>query len=411
MRKIVNFPPNTTEDPISLTHTQAERFLLLNYRFRYNEIINSLEVLQAGSDNYQQLDDNTFWHAVGKKLNDLNYKSLPKDTLLSIVASRELSRRYNPILAWLKSLPTAQLDDPIANLCDYIVLQDATDYDRLVICLKKWFVGSIKTLLTSYIHKQCIVFSGPSGIGKTPFFRSFLPTEIASDYLKNVQIFNPDNKDIMQTLTRYFIGLIDEIDKFMTDKINERNYKAMMSIDKVNDRLPYARVATMRKRIVSFLGTCNEGTFLNDPTGTQRFTTFSVKGFWNQKAGYQEQESIEFFMRKNIWQCWAWAYSQYLDGFDPEYTAQEIETNEQKNELYKYDSPEYDIVQEFLQPSSKEQEGEFLNTTQLCAYLNSRQSQIIFTSSKLGRALLRLGFKKSCLTKSGRKGYYIKKIG
>ena len=140
---------------------------------------------------------------------------------------------------------------------------------------------------------------------------------------------------------------------------------------------------------------------MNDPTGSQRFSVFSVASFANKRLN-AHGPFIEDF---DIEGCWSFAYQKYKEGFNPEYSVEDLKENEHLNERYKFNSAEFELLQEYLEEGLKEDEkSEFMTTTALCSYLNSRQEGV-FTSQKLGKALVRLGWKKEKYNE--RYGYWI----
>ena len=194
--------------------------------------------------------------------------------------------------------------------------------------------------------------------------------------------------------------VLDEIDDFFKTKKNRDNYKSYMTMSQINQRLPYGKAAVFRSCISTFLGTCNESSFLDDPTGTQRFSVFAIQGF-DPKV-----KSL------NIELVWAYAYKLYVEGFDPEYSEEELRLNEASNENFKYDTPEYEAILSRLgKVESKDEEGvKFMTTTEVTNFLNSVQKEMLFANWGVGRALTRLGFLRGNkkIAGSSLKGYYFR---
>ena len=183
----------------------------------------------------------------------------------------------------------------------------------------------------------------------------------------------------------------------------------MLTQKYVNVRPPYGKREVSRQRIASCFGTCNESTFLNDPTGTQRFAVFSIKNFMNRRYSTTGIYIEDFLITK----VWAQAYHLYANGYDPEYTHNELVANEEANELYKYNSPEYETIIEWLMPANgKDLDRQFMTSTGICTYLNSQQTDVQFTSMLLGKALTRLKFQRVKKKINGQAvyGYYVKPL-
>ena len=388
-----------------------KRFLDENWKFRYDVVRNRLMWCGLDNDEYKEVLPSNLFGRVQS-----HFGKLPKNYIFDVVMDDRIAPQYNPLKSWFKKYKCNQDIDYIKQLCGYIILKNDTyeERERLYLALKKWFVGAIKTLFEpKYVHKQCIVWQGAQGIGKTPFVESLLPNEL-QDFVNSLRNLNLDSKDAKIALTSYFLINIDEIDQFFKTKINRDNYKSYLTTRLVNVRLPYTRTDISRLRIAAFMGSCNETIFLNDTTGTQRFTIFAVDKFLNKKHG--DGQYIEDFPMRNVW---TYAYNEYIKKYSPEYTLAEELLNEQANDAYKLDSDEYNTILEWLEPASKSDAGsanvEFMNATQIRKYLNEhlKDNGVYFPSTnKIGEALTALGFSRlfKKINKKSVRGYYVRKI-
>lgn len=108
------------------------------------------------------------------------------------------------------------------------------------------------------------VLVGSQGIGKSTFVRALALNE--QFYLEGFQRFDDENK---RRLIGRLVAEVSELDAF--------NYTELSSIKSVittrvdNLRQPYERRPQDYPRTCVFVGTTNEGTFLNDQTGARRF--------------------------------------------------------------------------------------------------------------------------------------------
>ena len=207
-------------------------FLKDRYDFRYDEISNNVEIKPKTSKNWQQLAENDLWEEINS-----NHENTGMDYICHLVGSRKFTPSFNPIETWLESLSindsklpfSLEEYDPFEQLCSFIELEDKADKYRLYYALKKWFVSSIKCLLEDYVAKQVLVFEGPTGIGKTPFFEAILPGPLSKKYLKILQDINSKNKDSRLSLTSNFVIILDEIDDFLKNKDNRQCVKSYVS--------------------------------------------------------------------------------------------------------------------------------------------------------------------------------------
>ena len=403
---INNLNPTQSVNPNKSTHKQLAFLNFIRgkgWKFEYDIVRNRI-MWVAPSREYMQLNHSELWQIV-----QAEYGRVSMDYIVNTITSPIVAPPFNPLKKWLESLKSAEKVDYIRELCSYIILTNASndEYNRLYTSLKKWFVGAVKTLYDPYyVHKQSIIFQGPSGIGKTPFVQSLMPPELF-EFTKYAPCLDLDSKDARIALTTSFIIILDEIDDLFKSRKNREAYKSYMTQKQVNVRLPYGRTEVSRKRIASFMGTCNESTFLSDPTGTQRFTVFSVAKFLNKKHG--KSKFLEAFPIENVW---AQAYNMFVRGFDPEYTNDELIANEEANELYKYNGPEYDTIIEWMAPAEKDEEGsiKFMTATDICVFLNEKQEAVKFTNRVLGRILVRLRYQKVKKKVNGQSvyGYYVR---
>ncbi len=202
--------------------------------------------------------------------------------------------------------------------------------------------------------------------------------------------------------------IIDEIDDFLDSKRNQKAYKAYMSQKYSNFRLQWGKLDVIKQRISNFLGTFNGSEFIKDETGSSRFTIFSVKYFRNEHFLGRGNKEIELF---DITRCWRKSFQLFNNGYNPEYTRNEKIANEEYNELFKHNTPEFESILKFVDKSnSKDPKAQFQTTTEICAELNRVQCSFIFKKNNIGKALARLGFERvnKRVNKSVKHGYFIK---
>lgn len=393
-----------------------EKYLVKKYEFRYNTIKNRVEsrLRSAPEAPFKQVNDLLVWREVNYNLGRYGHEYVCK-----AIGSVGFTNEYNPLTTWLESLKLDELAkklpypignfDPFEQLISFVDLSsklseeaDLREKKRFYTAVVKWFVSAVRCLYEPFFApKQALVFMGKQSIGKTPFAKSIL-TPFLNEFIKTNPNLNPSNKDARIALSQNFLVLFDEIDDYFKCRDNRDNYKSVMTETYVNERLPYAKTPVVRKRICSFVGTCNEAQFLNDPTGTDRWVVFEVDGFH-----YNVPEGVFGWRDFDMDVCWAYAYKLYKSGFDTDYSEEELLLNETVNDKYKFNTPEYETLLEFLEPADKGH-GEFMTSTQICSYLNGRQSVVSFNPVRLGKALVRAGFRR--FKGEGIYGYYVRKL-
>lgn len=385
------------EEAIGLIHASFET--------RYNYTCNRVEYRLKGSSNpFKEVRESTFWHEFLSFATPLNFKDISADRLMKLTMSEYITPWIDPLKLYFKNIGKPRLADPIAKLCSFVNLEDTSpnEAQRFERCLKKWFVGAVKTAFSGYIHKPSIVFCGPEDMGKTAFLRNLAPPSLRQDLCQTVTSFDASNKDDKISVSRYFICLVDELDNFLKSKKNRDSYKTMVSLNQVNARLPYTKAPICRKRICNFLGTSNHGGFLTETTGQSRFSIFNVKSFKHRDFDAKNDAYVEGWQNKYIDDCWAWAY-QKRNEVNPKYTFEEVQENNFSNESFQYSSAEFEQLGDWLEPAEKgDERAEFMTTTQICSYLNSKQLDVRYHNVTLGKALRRRRFMR---TQEGLRGF------
>lgn len=140
-------------------------------------------------------------------------------------------------------------------------------------CFRRWLVGMVRGILLRGVTNQTVLtLIGEQGAYKSTFFRNLLPPELRRYfYVKtdNTVI----NKDDRLQMTCNWLICLEEIDSLSRKEQNQ--LKAMITLETVQDRPAYARYFEVRRRICSFCATGNNEHFLNDPTGSRRWSPSS----------------------------------------------------------------------------------------------------------------------------------------
>lgn len=399
-------------------HEVVKFYLKSKYDFRFNQMTHRFEKrLKNTSFPFLDLRVEELWDELNCCPTEIERGAgkcikVRKEDVSNFVLLPELHVVYNPYKEWLKGL---DLDDEMrktsnSNLNPFEQLSRLVGFEgdeggaettRFATQLELWMIRAIRCLFDDfYSSKQCIVIAGKQGIGKTPFLRSLLPSDIRFQGIFQ----NPDveNKDHRISQSKYLITLIDEVDEWLS--VNRKSYKSYMTNLFINERKPYARSEETFARITSFLGTCNTTNFLKDPTGTDRWIVFHVRNFLNKES----QTSGEFVEDFNVNALWAFSFSKFKEGHSGEICEKGKERNYDRNELFRDESPELDLLQRFFKISERGDLGaEFLSATQIAKTIHAETGENLFPRP-LGKALVRLGFRK--FKSNGRVGYWVKRL-
>lgn len=149
-----------------------------------------------------------------------------------------------------------------------------------------------------------IVATGPQGIGKSTFFRKLCCND--EWYLENLKSIYDEKKAAEKIQGK----LIVEFNELMGMKGSIESVKAFTTATSDDYRGAYARESEQRKRTCVFVGTTNEGQFLNDRTGNRRFLPLECGVDAIKKSLFSDDEMLQ----NEFKQAWAEAYQIYLSG-------------------------------------------------------------------------------------------------
>ena len=331
--------------------------------------------------------------------------------LQQTIIAEENHIKYNPYkeyLAKLKSKVSNKEDamEGIRKVFDLLVLSDPSEHERAFTYFLKWGVGVVKSIKEpGYMNKQVLTIRSTSeGIGKTSFLHGIIPRAFRIQQLHDI---DGKNKDSYLALAKYPIGLLDEIDLFLSRPQNRAQFKAFIAQKEVNLRRPYDKNETEAGRIMSFVATCNNLEFIGQVTGRSRFAVISIGAIKNDD--YCTEHNITNIMpaeQIDVDKLWGSFLALYGYGYECDYTREEKQANMEANKRYEYVDELTDLVRDKLQVGEKSQkEALFMRPLQVKEYLEEQcqhqKSMIAITSTKLGRVLNSEGFEKTKRRENG----------
>lgn len=377
------------------TFSQIKRFISNKYELRLNTIANEIEYrLKGTTDEYKELNENDLIC----ELLELGYNGV-ESKLIALLRSSFVPA-YDPIESYFKNLPNwDKQTDYIGLLASYVKTNDQDWFDAQ---FKKMLVRLVACALGQIpFNKQCFTLKGGQDDGKTTFIRFLCPPILKNYYKEDVDITTKDGRlALCQNMAINFEEL-DGLSKYELNKI-----KAMFTVDTVKERLPYDRKPKIFKRRVSFFATTNKEEILTDETGNVRWLIFEVLEILHDNGGehgYNQNINIDY--------VYSQAYSLLQSGFNFKLTPDEIDYSERKNKDYLVRTPEQELLQEYCEPSTKGEEGQFFTGTILMEKLKEI-SKTRLSLKKLGNALKILGYgrisKYDKNKKQSIRGYWIK---
>lgn len=337
------------------------------YNIRYNIITNCIEITVKNKKDWEIINDSSLY--INLKQRKLKATKADLDTYLGSY----YVPKYNPVKAFVKSLPKWDGQDHINKLCSLIKTEDDPEF---LTQIRKWLVRTIICILNDdYFNKQCFVFvSKKESLGKTSLARWLLPKAIKFYSAENID----NSKDGLIALSASAIILLDELDLIPLKDL--KFYKTAISKTTVSIRPPFGKRVVSAPRICSFLGTTNSYNFLNSGQGNIRWVCFEIF-------------NIDFSYSKIIDINKVWAQAYFLSqqsGFDYEMSHSEIKKNNLKNSKYKMSNWYEDTINQFYIKSKNK--NDFFTASQLVQiHINDNPKA---NSVGMGKALNELGYER-----------------
>ena len=363
---------------------QIDALLLEEFDFRYNVISARIEYKKKDEKSFIQVSENDFNDL--RRYLDANGCKTSQDELKSTLKS-SFSKNYNPFIEYLYSLETWDGYDHIGDLAFTV---EVTNQDYFEICLTKWLVAVIASMMEDdVVNQHVLVLIGDQGVGKTTWLKKLCPKEL-EDYVYNGYV-NTMDKDSLIMLSESLIINVDEMDA-LTKKQMEQ-FKELITKPSVRIRRPYGLTSENLPRRASFCASLNNKEFLNDPTGSRRFLVHDVLTI-NNKHGL------------DINQVFAHAFSLYLSG--ERYWFDENETNliNTVNKNYQVEYSEEELLLNNFEPA--DENSLYLSSTEIVQLIQQDNIGITLNINTMGKMLTKNGF--SQVNHKSRKKWKVKRV-
>lgn len=368
----------------------AEDSPMTEYHKRRLEAFSLLSDSATATSGYVELLDSDVSTLMRLLFDEKGLKVLSPAEVFNVLSSDTCSKPYNPIFSYLLPLKERWKPGDKDYLHELIQTVEVEGGDETRALLDdffvRWFVGMVHGWIhMSSTHGTILTFIGNQGVGKSSWMRMLLPPELRSMYKEQMRFRNLDKDDRIQLAECCLINL-EEIDALSDADANQ--LKALVTLDKIRERLPYGRTPQSMPRIATFCATGNRADFLTDPTGNRRWLAFSVRRFTINPFDYQPD--------------YAGIYAQalYLAFNEPKrfvMSQQDIMHLDQHNEQYVSQTVEVELCGVYVHPGVVGTDGKPLGESkwltaaqvaQRIAYYNPFAS---LSNRNIGMALKRQG--------------------
>lgn len=297
---------------------------------------------------------------------------------------------FHPVKDYFNSLIWDKEKRVDKLLIDYFGAED-NEYTRLI--MKKWMVAGVKRIYSPGTKfDYMLILSGPTGIGKSTFFKKLAKNIWFTDSLKKFD----DDKTVMEVMSGKLIAEMGELAGMKKTEVNEM--KAFLTKTEFNSRLAYDKRVTRRLIQWLYCGTTNDKEFLKDKTGNRRFWPCDV---WINRT----TKDVFIDLDKEVDQIWAEAIYLYKNGESLKLTKHEEKLAEdQQNKHLEIDEIEQ-ILEDKLTWDAPMDQWQFYTFTEIVSGLNLTDRQKGYAKQNLKTILEKKGVKQQRENGTGKRKY------
>lgn len=368
---------------------KTEILIADRWEFRYNVVTNVVDYRKKTEENFEPVKIENIYRFC--QYQDLKYSMADLKHLLN----SDFVEHYDPISNYFSNLdPWDGKTDYIAQLAKHI---SVTKQDYFSSMLRKHLVRSVKCGLGRGVNRYIFTIVGEKQrTGKTFFLRWLCPFK--TDYYTEASI-DVKNKDTKIATAKNFMYNIDELASLR--KNDEAGLKSLVSLQKINERLPYGQSAVTMFRRVNFFASANDKNFLTDTENT-RWLIFELQGI------DRDYSSI-----MNVNDVWRQAYALYKDpNFNDQLTKEEESEQANLNVDFNFQSIEEEAIKKHFKVVKNEGEGDFFSIFDIVNELSIKHPNQKFNTVQMGRAMKNLDFLsgRKSINKKQQRGYFAKMV-
>jgi hypothetical protein len=249
--------------------------------------------------------------------------------------------RYSPINEWAKGLPKWNgKTDYIKRLAAAVPAKDPV---QMELYLKSWLIRTYIQAVNPHnkndaeiVNRHFLILqSVMEGSGKSTFLQWLCPVNTWRK-VSGVE----QGKDGKRALAEYMVIIDDEMAGLHQYKEHEA-LKSLISMPKVDVRLPYAKKDSDLRRVASFCGSCNDPRILSIGEQGTRFLCVALK---DEMFDYKAYENID---KSALWgQVKAMANTKWLSENDAAVRAIRVASNES----FERESIEKQLIEKHTRP-------------------------------------------------------------
>ena len=301
-----------------------------------------------------------------------------KATDIFMMVAKENS--YNPVRDYLESLAPKPIN--ITNLASRYFGTNEPLYDLFI---EKMLIGAVaRAYQPGCKVDTALVLQGNQGVGKSSFF-DVLGGEHFDDSMGN-----GSDKDDLLTFHRSWIQEWGELDRIFGKKaVGE--VKGFLSKRRDTFREPYARKTETFPRHSIIVGSVNDASFLNDPTGDRRFWVIPV-----------ETNKIDIpLLKQERDQIWAAAVQAYKAGSAWWLSEEEDAQSAANNQQFQIQDEWQATIEDYLGNSDQATVHEILEN----AFNLSPKEMDKGSQNRVGNILRSMGWKRTRKMINGKRTY------
>lgn len=366
---------------------ESKRMLILNFlNTEYNLKINSIT---RNIENHNVLENGR-----PLKLNDFHLNSMylkfdeqnsgdevSSKLFMSAIFSHEIPH-YNPFELFFNKYQTIDRSGLLITKLSECINSPTKNVEKW---LKHWGCGMIASIF-GQTSPLVLVLAGGQNTGKTEFFRRFLPFDL-QDYYAESKLDAGKDDDIL--MCKKLLILDDEFGG--KSKKENKRFKELTSKHTFSIRAPYGRVSEDLRRLSVLCGTTNDFSLLDDPTGNRRILPIEVSSIDYEKYNSINKEAL--FMA---------FYDLYKSDFKWHLGAEDVKELNEASSDFEAVNFEAELILTYFKLPDEIMHGTMMTNTEIKIYLESVSKQKIFSTTKLGIELKKIGFKNTVIKTNGK---------